>query len=126
MKRLIGALAIALFFLGVNFYAGSCVSEVCGEMTIALELCAEKIKGEDYEGAEDIMRALEEKWESSKILLNVVSGESTHLSPGRDIGAIHDSIRDKNYADSLLLIRECQGRLKEAVEAQRLNLDNIL
>ncbi len=126
MKRLIGALAIVIFFFAVNFYAGSYVGRRCGEMTEALELCAERIKGEDYEGAQEIMKMLEEKWENSKTVLNVVSGESTHLSPGRDIGAIYDSVRDKNYEDSLLLIRECQGRFKEVIEAQKLNLDNIL
>ncbi len=126
MKRLIGAMAIGIFFFAVNFYAGSYVGRACGEMNETLELCAERIKVEDYDGAEEIMKTLENNWKKNKTVLNMISGESTHLSPGRDIGAIYDSVRDKNYEDSLLLIRECQGRFKEVIEAQKLNLDNIL
>ncbi len=126
MKRLAAAIILAGFFFFLSFYSEAYLSEVCGEMTDKLDLCAEKINSQEYEKAITVLEALQKEWDKNEVLLNIVSGDETLLGPGKNIPAIYDSVKDENYGSALTFIRECQGYFEEVIESHRLSIGNIL
>lgn len=126
MKRLAAAIILAGFFFYLSFYSEAYLSRVCGEMTYKLELCAEKLKRQEYENVTTELEALQKKWDKNEVFLNIVSGDETLLGPGKNIPAIYDSVKDENYGSALALIRECQGYFEEVIESHRLSIGNIL
>lgn len=126
MKRVLGAVFIASVLFYLSFISSDYLCDSCEEMKTKLEICAEKIKTEDYESALTITYDLQGKWQENITLLSIISGDDNLLSPGKNIPAIHDSVRDENYESALMLIRECQGYFEEIIESQKLSLGNIL
>lgn len=126
MKRFLGAFFIAGLFFYISFSSEAYLNNSCSDMTQHLEICAQKIKAQEYDNAILELEVLEKKWKENVVLLSIVSGDDMLLGPGKDIPAIYDSVRDKNYSGALVLIRECQGYFEEVIESHRLSIGNIL
>lgn len=126
MKRIVTAFLLAGLLFGLSFFAGDYLKESCSYMSDELEVCAEKIKAQEYEKALFHIEGLQAQWQKNITLLSIVSGDDMLIGPGKNIPAIYDSVRDENYDSALMLIRECQGYFEEVIESQRLSIGNIL
>lgn len=126
MKRLACAIAIAVLLFSLNFAAEKKLIDSCKEINSTLEHTATQLKAENYSEALRLADTLKKSWQNNITLFSIVSGDDLLLGPGKDIPAIHSSVADKNYANALMLIRECQGYLDEIIESHTLNPGNIL
>ncbi len=126
MKRLVAAFLLAGTFFCLSVFAEGYLKRSCNGMIEKLEVCAGKIKAQEYDEAVSELENLQNQWQKNVMLLSIVSGDDMLLGPGKNIPAIYDSVRDKNYSGALMLIRESQGYFEEVIESHRLTVGNIL
>ncbi len=126
MKRLAFATLIAIVFFGLHFAAEKRLVKSCEEINQSLEIAATQLKTENYNEALLHLRELKEKWLKNISFFSTVSGDDMLLAPSKDITAVYSCVLDKNYANALMLIRECQGYLEEIIDSHTLSAGNIL
>ncbi len=126
MKRFTGAFLIAALLFYLTASAEIKMKNYCQELSAALEVCAESIKKEEYSLSLRVIESIEEKWYKNELITGIVMGDTNFSNMGIDIDTVYNCIRDENYSQALLVIREIQSCFKQAVEDRRLSPGNIL
>ena len=126
MKRLCVSFLILLSLSLYNLYAEYYVLNLCDELIEILENCAEDIRQEKYSQAESAVSKLYDFWEEKDDILSVFIGDDSVIEPRKSIVSILLSIRDGNFDECLINIRECQGYFHDIKENNSTNLSNIL
>lgn len=126
MKRLTGALLIAVLFLFLNISAENKMEKSCGDISSSLEVCANHINNGKYNESLRVLEDIRAEWRENQIIMGIVLGNISFRNAGIDITTVYNCIKDKNYAQALLIIREIQSCFNQAVEDRRLNIGNIL
>ena len=126
MKRLILAFIILSILITYTFFSERFVNNFCSQATAVLEECALNITEEKYSHAESNASKLYDMWEENDILMSVLIGDDSVVEPQKSIVAILMSLKDENYDECLVTIRECQGYLHEITENNRTTLGNVL
>ena len=126
MKRLCVSFLILLSLSLYNLYAEYYVLNLCDELIEILENCAEDIRQEKYSQAESTVSKLYDFWEEKDDILSVFIGDDSVIEPRKSIVSILLSIRDGNFDECLINIRECQGYFHDIKENNSTNLSNIL
>ena len=99
---------------------------LCDELIEILENCAEDIRQEKYSQAESTVSKFYDFWEEKDDILSVFIGDDSVIEPRKSIVSILLSIRDGNFDECLINIRECQGYFHDIKENNSTNLSNIL
>ena len=99
---------------------------LCDELSVLLENCAEDIIQEKYSQAKSSASKLYDTWEEKDDILSVFIGDDSVIEPRKSIVSILLSIRDGNFDECLINIRECQGYFHDIKENNSTNLSNIL
>ena len=126
MKRLCVSFLILLSLSLYNLYAEYYVLNLCDELIEILENCAEDIRQEKYSQAESTVSKFYDFWEEKDDILSVFIGDDSVIEPRKSIVSILLSIRDGNFDECLINIRECQGYFHDIKENNSTNLSNIL
>ena len=126
MKRLTFAFCILLALSFYNYYAERYVIDFCSEIDGILETCAIQISEKNYSQAESTVSRLYDLWEDKDVIISVFIGDDSVIEPQKCIVTIRTSLKDENYEECLISIRECQGYIHEIVENNRTNLGNVL
>lgn len=126
MKRLTGAFLIAVLLFYLTVSAEIKMEKNCGELSAALDICAESIKTEEFSAALEVLDGIRDKWYKNEALTGIVVGNGGLIVDGMDIDTVYNCISDRNYSQALLLIRKIQSCFKQAVEDRQLSPDNIL
>ena len=126
MKRLCVAFLIFLSLSLYNLYAEYYVLNLCDDLIGILQVCAEDIRQEKYSQAENAVSKLYDIWEEKDDILSVFIGDDSVIEPRKSIVSILLSIRDGNFDECLINIRECQGYFHDIKENNSTNLSNIL
>ena len=126
MKRLCVAFLIFLSLSLYNLYAEYYVLNLCDDLIEMLQICAEDIRQEKYSQAENAVSKLYDIWEEKDDILSVFIGDDSVIEPRKSIVSILLSIRDGNFDECLINIRECQGYFHDIKENNSTNLSNIL
>ena len=126
MKRLCVAFIILLSLSIYNIFAEVYVINLCDELTVILENCANNIIDKKYSQAESSVSSLYDIWEEKDDILSVIIGDNSVIEPRKSIVSILLSLRDGNFDECLINIRECQGYIHDIKENNTTNLSNIL
>lgn len=126
MKRLCVSFLIFLSLSLYNLYAEYYVLNLCDDLIGMLQICAEDIRQEKYSQAENAVSKLYDIWEEKDDILSVFIGDDSVIEPRKSIVSIILSIRDGNFDECLINIRECQGYFHDIKENNSTNLSNIL
>ena len=126
MKRLTFAFCILLILGFYNWFAEKYVINFCKEIDSILESCAVEIKEEKYSQAEKTVSKLYNLWEERDVLMSVFIGDNYVIEPQKGIISIRLSLKDENYDECLISIRECQGYIHEIIENNRTSFGNVL
>ena len=72
------------------------------------------------------MSKLYDLWEENDVLMSVFIGDDSVIEPQKGIVTIRLSLKDENYEECLIAIRECQGYIHEIIEINRTSFGNVL
>ena len=126
MKRLCIAFSILLVLSIYSVYSEIYVLRFCDRLNEMLESCAIEISQEKYSQAESTVSRLYDTWEEKDDILSVFIGDDSVVEPRKTIVSILLSLKDENYEECLINIRECQGYIHDIKENNSTNFSNIL
>lgn len=125
MKRLIAAVAIVIFILGVScsgyFLILKKADNLIKEIDTAIALADEKSKVLDKKTAD-----IEKEWKKSETVLAALLPHSELDNIEIDIESLMDFSKQKKYDDYSSACIDCSKRLKHIKKSERPDLSNIL
>lgn len=126
MKRLTSAFLLLLILCLYTYFSERYVLNLCHELDSLLETCATQIAQEEYSRAEITVNKLYSIWEEKDDILSVFIGDSSVTEPRKNIVTIQLSLKDENFQECMVNIRECQGYIHDIAENSSTGLINVL
>ena len=126
MKRLILAFGLICILISYSLLTEKFILSFCDNINDTLQICADLIAEEKYSQAEHAVSMLYNIWEEKDDIMSAFIGDDSVVEPRKSIVSILLSLKDGNYDECLINIRECQGYIHDISENNSTNLSNIL